>query len=134
MKFEELKIGMSYTMSKAFTSNEVEAFSSLSMDNNPLHVDDEYAERSMFGKKIVHGFLTASLFSAIIGTKFPGEGSIYLNQNMNFLRPVFHDQMVDATVTVKELYPEKHRVLLETVCKDESGRLLIAGTALVKLP
>lgn len=134
MRFEELKIGMSYSMSKVFTSDEVKAFSELSMDNNPLHVDDEYAGKSMFGKKIVHGFLTASLFSAIIGTRFPGEGSIYLNQTMSFLRPVFHDQMVKAIVTVKELYPEKHRVLLETVCKDGSDNILITGTALVKLP
>ena len=59
MKFQELKIGMSYSMSKAFTSDEVDAFSELSMDNNPLHVDDVYADKSIFGKKIVHGFLTA---------------------------------------------------------------------------
>jgi acyl dehydratase len=134
MVYEELQIGMSYSLSKAFSSDEVEAFSKLSMDVNPLHLDADYAAKSMFGKRIVHGFLTASLFSAIIGTKFPGEGSIYLNQNMSFLHPVFHDQLVTATVTVKELFPEKHRVLLETVCKDESGLVLITGTALVKLP
>lgn len=125
---------MSYSMAKAFTSEEVVAFSRLSMDINPLHIDVCYAEKSMFGKRIVHGFLTASLFSAIIGTKFPGEGSIYLNQNMSFLHPVYHNQLVTATVTVKELFPEKHRVLLETVCKDDSGLVLITGTALVKLP
>ncbi len=134
MRYEDLKIGMSYSLSKAFGSDEVEAFSKLSMDANPLHLDANYAEKSMFGKRIVHGFLTASLFSAIIGTKFPGEGSIYLNQNMSFLHPVFHDQLVTATVTVKELFPEKHRVLFETVCKDVSGLVLITGTALVKLP
>ena len=133
MCFEELKIGMSYTISKAFSSEEVNAFSVLSMDNNPLHTNDAFAQKSIFGKKIVHGFLTASLFSAIIGTKFPGEGSIYLNQNMSFLRPVFHNQVVFATVTVKELYPEKHRLLLDTICKDENGIVLITGTALVKL-
>lgn len=134
MKFDSLKIGMSCSMAKAFTSEEVAEFSHLSMDLNPLHIDAGYAEKSMFGKRIVHGFLTASLFSAIIGTKFPGEGSIYLNQNMSFLHPVYHNQLVTATVTVKELFPEKHKVLLETVCKDESGTVLITGTALVKLP
>lgn len=133
MKFDSLKIGMSYSLSKAFGSEEVEAFSKLSMDVNPLHLDADYAAKSMFGKRIVHGFLTASLFSAIIGTKFPGEGSIYLNQNMSFLHPVFHDQNITAIVTVKELYPEKKRVLLETVCKDDDGNDLITGTALVKL-
>lgn len=124
---------MSCSMAKAFTSEEVVAFSRLSMDINPLHIDVGYAEKSMFGKRIVHGFLTASLFSAIIGTKFPGEGSIYLNQNMSSLHPVFHDQNITAIVTVKELFPEKKRVLLETVCKDDDGNDLITGTALVKL-
>ena len=133
MKFDSLKIGMSYSLSKAFSSDEVEAFSELSMDVNPLHIDAGYAEKSMFGKRIVHGFLTASLFSAIIGTKFPGEGSIYLSQNMSFLHPVFHEQNITAIVTVKELFPEKKRVLLETVCKDDDGNDLITGTALVKL-
>lgn len=124
---------MEYSMSKAFTSEEVLTFSDLSMDNNPIHINEEYAGKTLFGKKIVHGFLSASLFSAIIGTKFPGNGSIYLSQNLSFLRPVFHNQEITATVTVKELYPEKKRVLLETVCKDEAGNLLISGTALVKL-
>ena len=133
MSFEELEVGMSFSMSKAFTSEEVEAFSKLSMDKNPLHTNAEFAEKSMFGKKIVHGFLTASLFSAIIGTKLPGEGSVYLSQNLVFLHPVFHNQLVTAIVTVLELFPEKHRVLLETICKDDSGVVLISGTALVKI-
>ena len=134
MSFENLEIGMSYSMSKVFDSEEVEAFSKLSMDNNPLHINEEYAKKSIFGQKIVHGFLSASLFSAIIGTKFPGEGSIYLNQNMHFLHPVFHNQRITASVIVKELFPEKRRVLLETICKDDDGKILIYGTALVKLP
>lgn len=133
MKFNELKIGMEYSLSKAFSSTEVLTFSNLSMDNNPIHINDEYAQNAIFGKKIVHGFLSASLFSAIIGTKFPGNGSIYLSQNLSFLRPVFHNQVIIATVKVLELYPEKRRVLLETICKDESGQSLITGNALVKL-
>lgn len=134
MSFDDLKTGMSYSLSKAFTSEEVNAFSKLSMDNNPLHINEEYAKKSLFGQKIVHGFLSASLFSAIIGTKFPGEGSIYLNQTMSFLHPVFHNQRITASVIVKELFPEKRRVLLETICKDDDGKILISGTALVKLP
>lgn len=133
MKYEELKNGMSYSMSKAFSTDEVVAFSRLSMDNNPIHIDASYAEKSMFGDKIVHGFLSASLFSAIIGTKLPGGGSVYLSQNLSFLRPVYHNQVITATVVVKELYPEKKRVLLDTICKDEFGNNLIIGSALVKL-
>lgn len=134
MRFEDLKVGMSYEMKRAFSKEEVKQFASLSYDTNPIHLDAEYAKNSLFGQLIVPGFLTGSLFSAIIGARFPGEGSIYLNQMMNFRSPVYLDQEITAVVSVKELYPEKHRVLLDTCCHDESGKLLIEGTALVKLP
>lgn len=134
MKCSDLKIGQSYEMQRAFSEAEIKAFADLSGDMNPIHTDAEFAKNSRFGKLIVPGFLTASLFSAIIGTEFPGIGSIYLNQNMVFLKPVFLNQVVTATVSVIELYPEKNRVLLETVCCDENGEKLIEGTALVKLP
>ena len=134
MRFEELKIGQSYEMKRIFTQQEVMDFAKLSYDNNPIHTDVEYAKTTQFGKLIVPGFLTGSLFSAIIGTKFPGFGSIYLSQNMSFRRPVFPGRVVTAKVRVKELYPEKHRALLETECRDEDQQVLIEGTALVKLP
>lgn len=134
MRFEDLKIGMSYEMKRAFSKEEVKQFATLSYDTNPIHLDAEYAKNSLFGRLIVPGFLTGSLFSAIIGTKFPGEGSVYLNQTMSFRLPVFIDQTVVATIQVKELYPEKHRVLLDTLCKDENGNILIEGVALVKVP
>lgn len=134
MKCEDLKIGQSYVMRRRFSNQDIQSFADLSHDTNPIHTDPEFAKNSRFGRLIVPGFLTASMFSAIIGTKFPGIGSVYLNQNMIFRRPVFIDQWVIATVAVKELFPEKNRVLLETLCKDENGELLIEGTALVKLP
>lgn len=134
MRFEDLKIGQSYEMKRVFTQEEVQKFAELSWDTNPLHTDFEYAKTTRFGQLIVPGFLTASLFSAIIGTKFPGFGTIYLNQNMSFRKPVFPDQEVRAVVSVKELFPEKRRALLDTVCYDAEGNVLIEGTALVKLP
>lgn len=134
MKCDDLKIGQSYEMQRRFSEQDIKSFADLSHDTNPIHTDPEFARNSRFGRLIVPGFLTASLFSAIIGTKFPGIGSVYLNQNMIFRNPVFIDQLVKASVSVKELYPEKNRVLLETLCKDENDVLLIEGTALVKLP
>lgn len=134
MRFDELRIGQSYEMRRIFTQKEVLDFAKLSYDTNPLHTDEEFAKTTQFGQLIVPGFLTASMFSAIIGTKFPGFGSIYLNQNMSFRRPVYPGAEVVAFVTVKELYPDKHRVLLETVCMDADQQILIEGTALVKLP
>lgn len=134
MKCSDLKIGQSYEMQRSFSELEIKAFADLSGDTNPIHTDADFAKSSRFGQLIVPGFLTASLFSAIIGTKFPGIGSIYLNQNMIFLKPVFLNQVVTASVSVKELFPDKNRVLLETVCLGENGEKLIDGTALVKLP
>ena len=134
MEFEQLKIGQSYAMSRIFTQQDVKDFASLSYDTNPLHTDAEYAQSTRFGQLIVPGFLTASMFSAIIGTKFPGKGTIYLSQNMSFWKPVFPEKEVIAEVTVKELYPLNRRALLETCCYDENHELLISGTALVKMP
>lgn len=134
MKIDELYIGQSYTMHRTFSQEEVRTFATLSLDTNPLHTDPEYAASSRFGRLIVPGFLSASLFSAIIGTRFPGMGSIYLSQNMRFIHPVFPEEEIVATVLVRELIPEKNRVLLETTCHDVTGNLLIDGEALVKLP
>ena len=134
MRFEELEIGHSYQMKRAFSQEEVMAFANLSHDTNPLHTDAEFAKTTQFGQIIVPGFLTGSMFSAIIGTKFPGFGSVYMKQEMVFRKPVFPGQQVTAVVMVKELYPEKHRVLLETKCLSKDNEVLIEGTALVKIP
>lgn len=133
MSFEDLSIGMSCQIVKSFSQDNVKAFADLSMDNNPIHLDKEFANNSIFKQNIVHGFLVGSLFSAIIGTKMPGEGSIYLSQNMVFRKPVYWNQLVRAVVKVEVLYPEKQRVLLSTNCYDSDNNVLIEGTALVKV-
>lgn len=133
MKVSDLHVGMSYEMKRSFSEEEVRLFAELSYDTNPVHLDAQYAEKSIFGQRIVPGFLTASLFSAIIGTRFPGEGSIYLSQNMKFLKPVYFNQVVVAKVSVKEIDVTKNRVLLDTCCLTEDNTLLIEGQALVKL-
>lgn len=134
MGFEELKIGQSYELSRSFSQQDIIDFAKLSGDTNPIHMDAAYAHGSQFGQLIVPGFLTTSLFSAIIGARFPGSGSIYLSQDVSFWKPVYPNQMVTARVTVRELFAERHRVLLETCCYDENHETLISGTALVKVP
>lgn len=133
MRFEELYVGQSYSMTKSFTSEEVERFAEISGDNNLVHIDKEFAEQSVFHGRIVHGFLTGSLFSAIIGTKLPGPGSIYLGQNMNFKKPVYHGQPVTATVTIIEIRNDKPIVRLSTTCVNETGETVIDGEAIVKV-
>ena len=133
MKIDELYVGQSCSLSKRFTLEDVKTFAGLSQDNNPVHLDLEYAEKSIFNNRIVHGFLSGSLFSAIIGTQLPGNGSIYLGQTLNFKKPVYHDQLVTATVTVTDIRKDKPIVKLSTVCKNEQDEVVIDGEAIIKL-
>lgn len=133
MKIEELSIGMEYRLKKSFSDEDVYSFSRMSLDDNPIHVDEEYASKTIFGKKIVHGFLTGSLFSAIIGTKMPGYGSVYLKQEMNFRKPVYHNETIEAVVKVSNIVKEKSLVYLDTFCVNSNGDVVIDGYAIVKL-
>lgn len=133
MKIEDLYIGQSYAVSKSFTSEEVAAFSSLSMDDNPIHLNEDYASQSIFKSRIVHGFLTSSLFSAIIGTKLPGNGSIYLKQDLSFCKPIYHNETIKAEVTVLDVKREKSVVILSTKIYKENDEVAVDGTAVIKL-
>ena len=130
----ELSIGMSSTIKKAFTEDDVLSFSKVSGDLNPAHIDEVYASKTMFKSRIVHGMLVGSLFSAILGTKLPGLGSIYTNQTLKFLRPVYLNEEITATVTVKELMIEKNRVILDCVATNEKGEVVLVGEAIIMPP
>ena len=88
MRIEEFYVGQSASLKKVFSSDDVKVFAELSLDKNPIHLDETYAGQSLFGKRIVHGFFVGSLISAVFGTVLPGEGAIYLHQEMNFRKPV----------------------------------------------
>ncbi len=130
---EDLEPGLSRSISKRITEHEVEIFAELSEDRNPLHLCDEAASRSIFGSRIAHGMLSASLFSALIGERLPGHGSIYLGQNLRFTAPVKLGDEVTATVTVEKVIPEKRRVILH--CEARVGEtVVITGEATVLAP
>lgn len=133
MKYSDLYVGQTASLSKKFTHEEVLLFSMLSLDTNPIHINQDYAESSLFGQRIVHGHLAASLISGVIGTILPGNGAIYLNQNMNFRRPVYHDEVITATCTVTNIRQDKPIITLETICRNEKGDIVIDGTALIKI-
>ena len=133
MRFEDISVGDSASTVKQFSSDDVLTFAALSTDFNPVHVDEEYAKQSIFGKRIVHGFLAGSLISATIASKLPGEGSVYLHQDMDFVKPVFLDDTITATVEVTGLRNEKNIVTLETYCRNQRDEIVIKGTAVVKL-
>lgn len=124
-------IGQKASMSKRFTEAEVNAFAELSQDFNPIHLDAEYAAASPFGQQIVHGMLAASLFSGLLGKHLPGEGTIYLGQDLKFKKPIFIDQEVTATVEVIKVRNDKPIITLSTTCTNDKGEVVIAGEAVV---
>ncbi len=130
--FEDLKIGMQATVSRTITETDLRNFSGVSGDTNPMHLNEEFAKTTPFGGCIVHGMLTASLISAAIGTKLPGPGCIYMSQTLKFMSPVRVGDTVYAIVTIRELMPEKKRVLLDTKCYVKDV-VVIDGEALIKV-
>jgi dehydrogenase with maoC-like domain len=129
--FSDFYIGQEATLSKTFVFNEVVAFSELSLDRNPIHLDKEYAKKGIFNDLIVHGLLTSSLISAVIANKLPGPGSIYLSQSLKFLKPVYHNEEVVAKVKIVDIKPEKLIIMLETRCF-VNDIIVLDGIAVVK--
>lgn len=130
---ETLRIGQSASIEKCFTREDVLAFSRLSMDTNPVHLDREYAKTTVFKDNIVHGFLVGSLISAVIGTILPGPGSIYLHQDMDFKKPVYIGEKIKATVTVEEIRADKPIVRMSTKCMNDRHDVVVDGHAVIKV-
>lgn len=130
---EDLHLGMQATVSRTITETDLRNFSGVSGDTNPMHLNEEYARQTPFGGCIVHGFLSASLISAVIGTRLPGPGCIYMGQNLKFLAPVHVGDTVYAVATVKEIRAEKRQVIIETRCYVKDT-MVIDGEALIKMP
>ena len=130
--FEDLKVGMSETFSRTVTDTDMRNFSGVSGDTNPMHLNEEFAKATPFHGTIVFGMLTASLISAVIGSKLPGPGCIYMSQTLKFLAPVRVGDTVYAVATIKQLFPEKHRVLLDTKCY-VGDKVVVDGEALIKV-
>ena len=121
-----------YTHEITFNQTNVNTFAQITGDNNPIHLDADFAKNTIFGKPIVHGFYSASVFSMVFGTKFPGKGTIYLYQDMKFMAPVFVDQPYKAKFEVLEVNTEKHTGIIKCTLEDENGKPVIEGTAKLK--
>lgn len=129
--FEDISVGQRALTEKCFTELDINTFAGISGDFNPLHLDESYASESRFKKRIVHGFLVASLFSNLLGTKLPGYGTIYTSQTLNFLYPVYINDVITAVVEVTEKNSEKKRIVLKTWCENQSRRCVLDGVATV---
>ena len=130
---EDIEIGMVRSLQKIVTDRDIELFAEVSTDRNPVHLDDAYAQDTIFGGRIAHGMLTAGLVSAVIGEQLPGHGTVYLGQSLKFLAPVRPGDMVLAEVEVTAIDYSKRRVTMETRCMVE-GKKVLVGEATVLAP
>ena len=129
----ELNIGMSASISKTISESDILNFADLVGDYNSVHLDEEKAKESIFGRRIAHGMLVGSLISSVIGTKLPGDGTIYLEQNLKFQRPIYISDTITTLVTVNEILNEKKGIYrLDTVVMNQNEEVVINGYAIVK--
>lgn len=131
MEYKDLQVGTSFSTKKVITLADVKKFAELSGDYNPVHLDEDFASKSIFKKPIIHGMIIGAIFSKAIASDLPGPGSIYLNQELNFLKPVYHNSELEILIEVNALKPEKKIVFLSTVCK-VNDELVVKGSAVVK--
>jgi acyl dehydratase len=127
----KLNVGDSAEITKTIEQSDIDAFADVTGDHNPVHVDEEFAQTTRFGRRIAHGMLTASLISSVLANKLPGAGSVYLGQTLKFAAPVFPGDEITARVTVKEIREGKPIVKLETICVNQRDEVVIRGEATV---
>jgi 3-hydroxybutyryl-CoA dehydratase len=133
LAFEDLRVGMRETLLKTVMDTDVVGFARISGDDNPIHLCDTYAAGSRFGERIAHGLYTASLISAVLGTRLPGPGAVYRSQTLHFHAPVRIGEVVTVTVEVVELMPQGRKVRLACEASVD-GRVVLDGEALVSVP
>jgi 3-hydroxybutyryl-CoA dehydratase len=131
--FEDLSVGMTERLKKNIDATDVVGFAEVTGDRNPIHLSEHFAAKTPFGTRIAHGLYTASLISAVLGTRLPGPGAVYISQTLNFRAPVKIGDTVDVSVVVAELMPEKFRARLSCTCSVDD-EVVLDGEAWVKVP
>jgi acyl dehydratase len=129
----DLNIGDSFSTSRTVTDELVRAFAEVSGDHNPIHLDEEFAKTTRFGKRIAHGMLSGAFISAVLGNEFKHRKIVYLSQTMKFTAPVYLNDTVTAKATVTRMREERGIVTLETVCTNQDGEILVKGEAVVMI-
>jgi acyl dehydratase len=127
-----LKVGDQFKHKFSYTQEEVNLFAKVSGDTNPLHIDEETGKNSPFGRNIIHGFLGGAVFTKIFGALWKVDGHVYMRQVMQWLKPMFVDTEYEAIVTVKEIFPEKNRVLYDCIILNPAGEQTFVGEALLQ--
>lgn len=126
-----LEIGSKFQATKKITDEVVRAFVELSGDSNPIHTDDDFAKKSRFGQRIAHGMISGALLSAVLGTEFGEKQVVYMSQTMKFIAPVFIDDTITATATVKHIRVDKPVVTVVTVVTKDDGTIVVSGEAVL---
>lgn len=131
MSTTALHVGMQASRTMLITNDTIQAFADLSGDRNPVHMDDEYAATTRFGRRIAHGMISAALISSVLGNDLPGTGAIYLSQSLQFKAPVFPGDTITATAVVKSLRTDKPLVTITTTCTKQDGSVVVEGEAVL---
>ena len=124
---DDFEVGQHVTFTKTFTEDDVERFIEITGDVNPLHVDEEFAKGTQFGRRVLHGMLTASMFSTMVGMFLPGRGAIYRSQSIRFLLPVHAGETVTAHFVVRSIDRGKHRLTIDSWIENEAGQRVLDG-------
>ena len=128
-KVSDFTIGQKESLTKQFLLADVQKFAEVSEDRNPIHLDEEYARNSIFGKRVVHGILQAGLISAVLGNKLPGKGSIYREQTLKFKKPAYIGDTLTAAVEIVEIKERIGLLIMKTTVVNQDGVLLTEGLA-----
>lgn len=132
-RFEKYKVGDTGNYTKTVTVEDIMDFARISGDFNPVHMDDEEAKKTVFGKRICHGMLSGSIISTVIGTIMPGPGTIYMEQNLKFVKPVYPGDEITACVTIREIVTEKRNLIIDTNVVNQNNEVVIKGYATVRV-
>ncbi|MEI4769820.1 MaoC family dehydratase [Psychrobacillus sp. FJAT-51614] len=127
-------VGQTASFSRTVTETDIVMFAGLSGDYNPVHVDKEYADDTRFGKRIAHGLLTTSFLSRLLGMELPGKGSVYLEQSLKFLKPVFIGDTITASAEILEIDQDRGILRLETICRKQDNTVVLKGEAKMMMP
>jgi phosphate acetyltransferase len=132
--FDEIQVGDSATLARTLQPRDIQLFAIMSGDVNPAHVDPEYARSSLFREVVAHGMWGGALISTVLGTQFPGPGTIYVDQTLHFSRPVGLGDTLTVTLTATRKFEHNHHILFDCVCTNQDGQVAIRGTAEVLAP
>jgi len=129
----DIKIGDRFSTEREITDELIKKFAEVSGDHNPIHLDEDFAKNTRFGRRIAHGMLSGAFISAVLGNEFKERKIVYLSQTMKFIAPVFIGDTVTASGTVSRIREDKGIVILETLCKNQNGETLVTGEAAVMI-